>query len=117
VVVKLILAIIQPTKLQAVQEALAKIEVERLTIFDAQGYARQRGHSETFRGAEYQINLLRKVALEIAVNDDFLDRTIDAISAVARSGSGGQIGDGKIFVLPLDDCWQIDGDSRGFSAI
>ena len=114
---KLLLAIIQPTKLKAVQEALAEFEVERLTVFDAHGYARQRGHTETFRGAEYQSNLLRKIALEIAVNDDFLERTIDAIVTVSRSGPDGNIGDGKVFVLPLEDCWQIGGETRGPSAI
>lgn len=114
---KIVLAIIQPTKLKAVQEALQKVEVDRMTIFDAQGYARQKGQTELFRGAEYKANLLRKVAIEIAVNDDFLERTIDAISSVARSGVDGNIGDGKIFVLPMDECFQIGGDARGPGAI
>lgn len=114
---KLILAVIQPTKLQAVREALAKIEVERLTVLDAQGYARQRGQAEMYRGAEYKINLLRKIVLEIAVNDDFLDRTIDALVNVARTSTDGNFGDGKIFVMPLDDCWQIGGDQHGKGAI
>lgn len=114
---KLVLAIIQPTKLQAVQEALAKVEVERLTICDAQGYARQRGQTELYRGGENKPNLLRKICLEIAVNDDFLDRTIDAITRVARTGPDGHIGDGKIFVLPMDECFQIGGTQRGKRAI
>lgn len=114
---KMVLAIIQPTKLKAVQEALAKVEVERLTVCDAQGYARQRGQTELYRGAEYKTNLLRKICLEIAVNDDFLDRTIDAIASVARSGPDGHIGDGKIFVLPMDECFQVGGTQRGPGAI
>lgn len=114
---KIVVAVIQPTKLKAVQEALAKVEVERMTVFDSQGYARQRGHAEMFRGAEYKIQLLRKVTLEIAVNDDFLERTIDAITSAARSGPTGNIGDGKIFVLPLDECLQIGGDARGPEAV
>ena len=80
---KLILAIIQPTKLEAVQSALAKIGVERMTVCDAQGFARQRGQSEMYRGVEYKTQLLRKIALEIAVNDDFLDRTIETIKLLA----------------------------------
>jgi len=115
--VKLILAVIQPTKLKAVQEALNRIEVERLTVCDAQGFARQRGHTESYRGNEYQAKLLRKVVLEIAVNDDFLERTIEAIISVARTGDEGSIGDGKIFVLPLVDCLQISGNQRGKSAV
>lgn len=114
---KLILAVIQPTKLQAVREALTHIEVERLTVTDAQGFARQRGHSEMYRGSPYASMLLRKIVLEIAVNDDFLDRAIDAILGVARSGQEGYIGDGKIFILPMEDCYQIGGEERGPGAI
>lgn len=114
---KLIMAVIQPTKLKAVQEALAKIEVERLTVLDAQGYARQRGRQAYYRGAEYKSNLLRKIVLEIAVNDDFLDRTIEAITNVARTGAEGSIGDGKVFILPLEECCQIGGAGRGKGAI
>jgi len=114
---KLIMAVIQPTKLQAVREALAKIEVERMTVLDAQGYARQRGQQAYYRGSEYKTNLLRKIVVEIAVNDDFLEKTIDALTHIARTGTEGSIGDGKIFVLPLDDCWQIGGTERGKSAI
>lgn len=114
---KLILAVIQPTKLQAVQEALSRVEVERMTVCDAQGYARQRGHLESYRGIEYNAKLLRKVVIEIAVNDDFLERTIEAITSVARTGNEGTIGDGKIFVLPMEDCLQVGGDQRGKSAI
>lgn len=114
---KLVVAIIQPTKLRPVQEALAKVGVERMTVCDAQGFGRQKGHSETYRGVEYKTQLLRKITLEIAVNDDFLDRTIETISAVARTGPDGNIGDGKIFVLPLDQAIQIGGHDRGPGAI
>ena len=114
---KLVIAIIQPTKLKAVQEALAKVGVERMTVCDAQGFGRQRGQTETYRGVEYESRLLRKIALEIAVNDDFLDRTIDVIETVARTGPSGNIGDGKIFVLPMDQVWQIGGTVRGPEAI
>lgn len=114
---KLILAIIQPTKVRAVKEALERVGVERITICDAQGYGRQRGQTEMYRGVEYKAILLRKGVLEIAVNDDFLDRTIKTISEVARSGKEGEIGDGKIFVLPIDDAIQVNDGVRGKQAI
>jgi nitrogen regulatory protein P-II 1 len=115
--VKLIIAVIQPTKLSAVREALIKVGVERMTVCDAQGYARQRGHSELYRGVEYQTHLLRKITLEIAVNDDFLDRTVDTIMNVARTGPEGSIGDGKIFVLPLEGVTRIGGVTTGPEAV
>ncbi len=114
---KLILAIIQPTKLQAVQEALYRIGVERLTVCDAQGYGRQRGQTATYRGIEYKVNMLRKVMLEIWVNDDFIDRTVETLLQSARTGSEGNIGDGKIFILPTDDAIGSDFVTRGPSAI
>lgn len=114
---KLIIAIIQPTKLKAVQEALRRINVTRLTVSDAMGFARQRGQDETYRGAEYKTNLLRKVALEIAVNDDFVDRTIECLQQVARTGAEGTIGDGKIFVLPMEQSVQVSDGQRGPGAV
>jgi nitrogen regulatory protein PII len=114
---KLIIAIIQPTKLDAVQKALARLDVTRMTVSDAMGYARQRGQIETYRGHEYKTNLLRKIALEIAVNDDFLDRTIECLEEVARTSSEGHIGDGKIFVVPMDEAIQINDGHRGKGAI
>ena len=114
---KLVVAIIQPTKLDAVQRALAKLNVTRMTICDAQGYARQRGRTEMYRGHEYKTNLLRKIALEIAVNDDFLERTVECISEVARTGPEGSFGDGKIFVLPMEDAVQIGEVTRGPGAL
>ncbi len=114
---KLIIAIIQPTKLSAVREALQKIEVMRMTVCDAQGFGRQRGRTEMFRGHEYATTLLRKVALEIVVNDDFLDRTLDAIIASARTGPEGTIGDGKIFVVPAGQAIQINDRAHGPGAV
>ena len=114
---KLVIAIIQPTKLSAVREALEKIEVTRLTISDAQGFGRQRGQTEMYRGHEYTATLLRKVALEIVVNDDFLERTLSTIIGVARTGPEGNIGDGKIFVLPAGEAIQVSDGSRGPGAV
>ena len=114
---KLVMAIIQPTKLQAVREALVRIGVERMTVCDAQGYGRQRGQTERYRGIEYKTHLLRKIALEIVVNDDFLDRTIETIEQVARTGSEGNIGDGKIFVMPACEAITIDRGERGPGAV
>jgi nitrogen regulatory protein PII len=114
---KMIYAIIQPPKLQAVQESLQKIGVERMTVCDAQGYGRQKGQTAMYRGVEYKTNLLRKVALEIVVNDDFLERALDTITSVARTGSEGNIGDGKIFVIPTDETYQIGGTASGPEAV
>ena len=114
---KLVIAIIQPIKLKAVREALEKIEVTRLTVCDAQGFGRQRGRTELYRGNEYTTTLLRKVALEIVVNDDFLERTINTIIQVARTGPEGTIGDGKIFVLPAMEAIQVADGSRGPGAV
>jgi nitrogen regulatory protein P-II 1 len=115
--VKLIIAIIQPTKLSAVREALAKIEVTRMTVCDCQGFGRQRGRTEMYRGHEYTTRMLRKVVLEIMVNDDFLERTLNTIVSVARTGPEGTIGDGKIFVLPAGQSVQIPDGSRGPGAV
>jgi nitrogen regulatory protein P-II 2 len=115
--VKLVIAIIQPTKLNAVREALEKIEVTRMTVCDAQGFGRQRGRTELYRGHEYTATLLRKVALEILVNDDFLERTIETVANVARTGPEGSIGDGKIFVVPALETIQIKDGSRGPGAV
>jgi nitrogen regulatory protein P-II 1 len=97
---RLIVAIIQPTKIRFVREALHRIGVERMTVSDCLGYGRQRGQIATYRGIEYDLDLLSKVAMEIVVNEDFLERTLETITNAARTGSEGEIGDGKIFVLP-----------------
>jgi len=114
---KMVIAVIQPTKLDAVHQSLERLDVTRMTVCDAQGFARQRGQLETYRGHEYQANLLRKVALEIAVNDDFLDRTIECLEDVARTSAEGHIGDGKVFVVPMDEAIQINDGYRGKGAI
>jgi nitrogen regulatory protein P-II 1 len=115
--VKLVLAIIQPTKLNVVHEALEKIEVTRMTVCDGQGFGRQRGRTELYRGREYHTTLLRKIGLEVVVNDDFLERTVETITNVARTGPEGTIGDGKIFIVPVEETYQISDGSRGPGAI
>jgi nitrogen regulatory protein P-II 2 len=114
---KLIIAIIQPSKLEDVKAALSEVEVVRLTIMDCQGFGRQKGQTEVYRGKEISVNLLRKVQLMIAVNDHFVEPTINAIIKGGRTGPTGEIGDGKIFVLPLDDCIRIRTGERGGEAI
>jgi nitrogen regulatory protein P-II 1 len=114
---KYLIAIIQPTRIEAVKEALSHIEVFRCTISDVQGIGRQKGHTEVYRGHEYQINFVRKVKLEIAVDDKYVDPTIEAIVNAARTGEEGKIGDGKIFVLPLDDAIRIRTRERGAEAL
>ena len=114
---KLIIAIIQPDKLEAVQNALVSAEVFRLTVLEVRGFGRQLGFTEVYRGTEYKMNLLKKLQLEIGVYDDFVERTIEAISKAGRTEPDGKIGDGKIFVLPLEDCVRIRTGERGNSAI
>lgn len=113
----MIIAVIQPIKLSAVREALVKIGVTRMTVCDAHGFGRQRGQTEYYRGNEYRTHLLRKIALEIVVNEDFLDRTVDTLIDVARTGEEGSIGDGKIFVLPALEAFDINGGIRGPEAV
>ena len=114
---KLIIAIIQPHRLEAIKAALTDVEVFRLTVLDCQGFGRQKGHVEVYRGHEVSVNLGRKVQLQIAVNEEFVQPTIDAIVEGGRSGESGEIGDGKIFVLPMDDCIRIRTGERGSEAI
>lgn len=114
---KLIIAIIQPSKLEAVKAALTDVEVFRLTVVDCQGFGRQKGHTEVYRGHEFTVNLLRKVQLQIAVNDEFVEPTVNAIIQGGRTGESGDIGDGKIFVVPLEDCIRIRTGERGEEAI
>lgn len=110
---KLLLAIIQPTKLKAVRDALTHIGVERMTVCDALGYGRQLGQTASYRGIEYQAKMLRKISLEIWVNDDFVERAIETITQVSRTGSAGNIGDGKIFVLPTDNAFSSTSHGPG----
>ncbi len=114
---KLITAIVQPARLEAVKEALSKVEVFRLTVGDVKGLGRQKGHTEVYRGHEYEVNLLPKVRLDIAVNEEFVEPTIEAIIRGGRSGPEGNIGDGKIFVQALEDVIRIRTGERGSEAI
>ena len=113
---KMIIAIIRPEKLEDVQAALSKEEVYLMTASDVRGCGRQRGFKETFRGGEGIIRLLSKVKLEIAVNEEFVGRTVDAIMKAAKSEPG-RIGDGKIFVLPLEEVYRIRTGEEGSAAI
>ena len=115
--VKLIIAIVQPSRLEQVKEALTEVEVFRLTVLDCLGFGRQKGQKTAFRGQDVSVNLLRKVQLQIAVNDEFVQPTINAILKGAKTGEKGQIGDGKIFILPMDDCIRIRTGERGPEAI
>ncbi|MCK5546850.1 MAG: P-II family nitrogen regulator [Rhodospirillaceae bacterium] len=101
---KLIMAIIKPFKLDAVRTALGELGVEGMTVSEVKGYGRQRGQSEIYRGAEYEVHFLPKVKLEIAVPTDLVDRAMEAIKSEAGSG---QIGDGKIFVVDLESVMRI----------
>jgi nitrogen regulatory protein P-II 2 len=111
---KLIIAIIQPHKLEEVKEALYKAEVNLITVSEVLGHGRQKGVAEVYRGFRETGNLLRKIRLEIAVNDNFVEPTIKAITGGAKTG---QTGDGKIFVLPLEECYRIRTGETGHEAI
>ena len=114
---KLIIAIIQPHRLEAVKDALSEVEVFRLTIMDCQGFGQQRGQAEIYSAEDYLANLRRKVQLQIAVNEEFVERTVEAIKRGGRSGEQGEIGDGKIFVLPVEDVMRIRTGEQGQEAI
>jgi len=111
---KLVIAIIQPHKLEEVKEELYKVEVNLITVSEVLGHGRQKGVTEIYRGAKETGNLLRKVRLEIAVNDNYLEPTVKAIVKGARTG---ETGDGKIFVLDLKECVRIRTEEHGSSAI
>jgi nitrogen regulatory protein P-II 2 len=113
---KLIIAIIQPNKLEEVKAELTKNEIYRLTVSDVQGYGQQKGKTTIYRGHEYKVNLLPKVRLEIAVNDEFVKATVDSILKAAKTGDG-QIGDGKIFIMPIEEVIRIRTGERGAGAI
>src|SRR2546429_9510022 len=114
---KLIVAIIRPERLEAVQAALNERDVYLMTVSDVRGCGRQRGFTEVYRGAEFQVRLLPKLKLEIAVNEAFVEAAVEAIVHSARTGDTGQIGDGKIFGLSLEDCVRIRTGERGGQAI
>lgn len=111
---KLVNAIIKPFKLDDVREAISEIGVEGITVSEVKGFGRQKGHTELYRGAEYQVDFLPKVKLEIAVNDDVVDRLVEAITKAAYTG---KIGDGKIFVLDLQKAIRIRTGEQDVEAI
>src|ERR1700723_3458064 len=112
---KLIIAIIRPEKFEEVQDALDQEQVHLMTATDVRGCGSQRGYAESYRGNKGVIRLLSKVKLEIAVNEAYVERTVQAILKAARS-SPGKIGDGKIFVLPLEECYRIRTGEKGTTA-
>jgi nitrogen regulatory protein P-II 1 len=111
---KKIEAIIKPFKLDEVKEALQEIGLQGITVTEARGFGRQKGHTELYRGAEYVVDFLPKVKIEVVVTDEMVEKTIEAIVAAAQTG---RIGDGKIFVLPLEDAIRIRTGERGHAAI
>ena len=111
---KLVTAIIKPFKLDDVREALSGIGVQGVTVAEVKGFGRQKGHTELYRGAEYVVDFLPKMRLDIAVDDAMVDKVIDAISAAARTG---KIGDGKIFVAPLEQVIRIRTGETGSEAV
>ena len=111
---KKIEAIIKPFKLDEVKEALQEVGLQGITVTEAKGFGRQKGHTELYRGAEYVVDFLPKVKVEIVLNDDNVDEAVDAIRNAAQTG---RIGDGKIFILPLEDCVRILTGERGAEAV
>jgi nitrogen regulatory protein PII len=111
---KLIIAIIKPFKLEEVKEALSSIGIEGMTVTEVKGFGRQKGHTEIYRGSEYTVDFLPKVKIEIVVTDDLVSKTVDAIVKAAKTG---KIGDGKVFVLALEEAVRIRTDERGDAAV
>jgi nitrogen regulatory protein P-II 1 len=107
-------AIIRPNKFDAVKDALIQIGTEGMTLWDVRGHGRQKGHTETYRGREYEVDLLPKIKLEIVVQDDFVDKIVQTILDAAYTG---KIGDGKIFLYKLDDAIRIRSQERGAVAV
>jgi nitrogen regulatory protein P-II 2 len=111
---KLVTAIIQPHKLDDVRAALNDIGIQGMTVVEARGFGRQKGHREVYRGAEYVVDFLPKIKLEVAVNDDLIERAVDAIEGAAKTGN---VGDGKIFVSTLDQAVRIRTGETGPDAL
>jgi nitrogen regulatory protein PII len=110
---KFVIAIVKPFKLEEVKAALAEVGVEGMTVTEVKGFGRQKGHTEIYRGSEYTVDFLPKVKIEIAVADELVGKTIDAIVNAAKTG---KIGDGKVFVVPLDEVVRIRTGERGEAA-
>lgn len=111
---KMIIAIVRPEAVQSVKDALFSAEIHKMTVSHVKGCGQQKGYTESYRGTITQVNLLNKVRFEIVVNDSFVKPTIDAIMETARTGN---IGDGKIFVLPVEECYRIRTGETGSDAI
>jgi nitrogen regulatory protein PII len=111
---KLVKAVIKPFKLEEVKDALSEIGVEGMTVSEVKGFGRQKGHTEIYRGSEYTVDFLPKVKIEIGVADDLTDKVVDAIVGAAQTG---KIGDGKIFILPLEECVRIRTGEKGDEAL
>ena len=111
---KLITAIIKPFKLESVKEALTQVGVEGMTVTEVKGFGRQKGHTEVYRGSEYTVDFLPKIKIEVVVTDDIKDKVVAAIVNGAKTG---KIGDGKVFVTPVDDVIRIRTDEHGDSAV
>ena len=111
---KLVIAVIKPFKLDEVRDALTRLGVHGMTVNEVKGYGRQKGHMEIYRGAEYAVNFLPKLRLEVAVASDLIDQVMEAVAAAAKTG---QIGDGKIFVMPLEQAMRIRTGETGDDAL
>jgi nitrogen regulatory protein P-II 2 len=111
---KLVAAVIKPFKLDEVREALSAIGVQGITVTEVKGFGRQKGHTELYRGAEYVVDFLPKIKIEIVLNDEQVKRVTEIIESTARTG---KIGDGKIFILPIDDVVRIRTGERGDAAL
>jgi nitrogen regulatory protein PII len=111
---KMLIAVIKPFKLEEVKEALAAAGIEGMTVTEVKGFGRQKGHTEIYRGSEYTVDFLPKVKIEIAVSDDMAGKAVEAIVRAAKTG---KIGDGKVFVLPLEEAVRIRTDERGDGAV
>jgi nitrogen regulatory protein P-II 1 len=111
---KKIEAIVKPFKMEDVKEALAEIGIEGMTVSEVKGFGRQKGHTEIYRGTEYTVDFLPKVKFEIVLKDDLVAKAVDTIVSAAKTG---KIGDGKVFVIPIEDAVRIRTDERGEEAV
>jgi len=114
---KLIVAYIRPEALSDVKQALLLVDITKMSVTNVLGCGAQKGYHERYRGADVEIDLLKKVRVEIAVNEPYLDPAVTAIIEAARTPDGGDLGDGKIFIMPLDECIRIRTGERGNAAI
>ena len=111
---KLVTAIVKPFRLDDVRNALSEVGIHGMTVSEVKGFGRQRGHTELYRGAEYVVDFLPKAKIEVAVSDELVERTVEAIVEAAKTG---KVGDGKIFVTPIDQVWRIRTGETGDSAL